>query len=121
MRSERLLPLIAAERTLRGLLRLAAGIYLLSHTGSNFGSIANHLARSIELDPRRPFIRYTIGRLGSLSRHEITLFGSGASLAVRPSADARWGAETRSPVPIWPICSAIGFMHPAGAEGCSRA
>ena len=24
---------------------LAAGVYLLSHTGANFGSIANHLAR----------------------------------------------------------------------------
>jgi hypothetical protein len=31
MRGERLLPLIASERTLRGLLLLAAGIYLLPH------------------------------------------------------------------------------------------
>ena len=78
MRSERLLPLIAAERALRGLLLLGAGIYLLSHTGSNFGSVANHLARRIELDPHRPFIRHLIARLGSLSRHQITLFGVGA-------------------------------------------
>jgi hypothetical protein len=44
-REGRLLPLIAAERTIRSLLLLAAGVYLLSHTGANFGSIANHLAR----------------------------------------------------------------------------
>jgi len=74
----RLLPLIAAERALRGLLLVAAGIYLLSHTGSDFGSIANHLARAIELDPRRHFIRRVIDRLGSLSRHEIRFFGAAA-------------------------------------------
>ena len=78
MRGGRLLPLIAAERTLRGLLLLAAGIYLLTHTGSDFGSIANHLARSVELDPRRHFIHRLIARLGSLSRHEIQLFGAAA-------------------------------------------
>jgi uncharacterized membrane protein (DUF2068 family) len=77
-RGERLLPWIAAERTLRGLLLIAAGIYLLAHTGSNFGSIANHLARAIELDPRRPFIRHLVARLGRLRRHEIALFGAAA-------------------------------------------
>jgi hypothetical protein len=61
--SEGLVRLIAAERTLPGLLLLAAGIYLLGRTGSNFGSIANHLARAIELDRRRPFVRYVIARL----------------------------------------------------------
>ena len=34
----------------------------------------------IELDPKRPFIRHLIARLGSLSRHEVTLFGVGAFL-----------------------------------------
>ena len=68
----------AAERTLRGLLLIAAGIYLVGHAGSDFGSIANHLARSIELDPRRHFIRHLIDRLGRLRRNEIRLFGIGA-------------------------------------------
>jgi uncharacterized membrane protein (DUF2068 family) len=75
---ERLLPWIAAERTLRGLLLIAAGIYLLGHTGSDFGSIANHFARTLELDPRRPFIRHLVARLGRLRRHEIEVFGSAA-------------------------------------------
>jgi uncharacterized membrane protein (DUF2068 family) len=77
-RGERLLPWIAAERTLRGLLLIAAGIYLLAHTGSNFGSLANRLARAIELDPRRHFIRHLIARLGRLRAHEIKLFGVAA-------------------------------------------
>jgi uncharacterized membrane protein (DUF2068 family) len=77
-RGERLLPWIAAERTARGLLLIAAGIYLLAHTGSNFGSIANHLARTIELDPHRPFIRHIVARLGRLRRHEIAVFGAAA-------------------------------------------
>jgi len=77
-RGERLLPLIAAERAVRGLLLLAAGVYLLAHVGSNFGSIANHLARAIELDPRRPFVRHLITRLAALRQHEIEIFGAGA-------------------------------------------
>ena len=79
-RSDRLLPLIAAERTLRGLLLVGAGAYLLGHSGSSLGSTVNHLARLIELDPRRPFIRHLIAKLGSVSRHEVTLFGIGALL-----------------------------------------
>jgi uncharacterized membrane protein (DUF2068 family) len=74
------LPLIAFERTLRGLLLIGAGIYLLGRSGSSLGSTVNHLARLIELDPKRPFIRHLIARLGSLSRHEVTLFGVGAVL-----------------------------------------
>ncbi len=66
------------ERALRGLVLLAAGIYLLSHTGSDFGSLANRIARAIEIDPRRTLVRHIVQRLGSLSRHQITLFGSAA-------------------------------------------
>ncbi len=76
----RLLPLIAAERTLRGLLLIAAGVYLLSHSGASLSSTVVHLARMVELDPRRHFIRHLIARLGSLSRHELTVFGVGGLL-----------------------------------------
>ena len=67
--------LIALERTLRGLLLLAAGVYLLAKSGSNFGDIANHLARRLELDPQRPWIRHLVARLGRLRSHEVMLFG----------------------------------------------
>jgi uncharacterized membrane protein (DUF2068 family) len=70
-----LLWLIALERTLRGLLLLAAGIYLLAKAGANFGDIANHVARRLELDPRRPFIRHIVAKLGHLKKHEVQLFG----------------------------------------------
>ena len=69
---------IAIERFVRGLLLVAAGIYLVGHTGTDFGSLANHIARGIELDPRRPFVRHLITRLGKLRRHEVLVFGIGA-------------------------------------------
>ena len=72
------LRLIAVERALRGLLLIAAGVYLVGHTSADLGSFVNRLARGIELDPRRPFIRHFLMRLGRLHRHEILLFGIGA-------------------------------------------
>lgn len=63
---------------MRGLLLVGAGVYLIGHAGANFGSIANHVARSVELDPRRPFVRHLIARLGALRRHEVRVFGVGA-------------------------------------------
>jgi len=71
----RLLWLIALERTLRGLLLLAAGIYLLAKSGADFGSIAEHVARRLELDPQRPLIRHIVAKLGRLKQHEVQLFG----------------------------------------------
>ena len=40
--------------------------------------MANHLARAIELDPRRHFIKHLIAKAGNLKRHEVKLFGAGA-------------------------------------------
>jgi uncharacterized membrane protein (DUF2068 family) len=71
----RLIWLIALERTLRGLLLLAAGIYLLVKSGANFGDIANHIAARLELDPQRPWIRHIVAKLGHLKKHEVQLFG----------------------------------------------
>ena len=76
--SGRLLPWIAAERAIRGALLVAAGIYLLDHTGSDLGRLTDRFARSIEIDTRRPFIRHLVDRLGHLSRHQVTLFGIAA-------------------------------------------
>ncbi len=69
---------IAVERIVRGLLLLAAGVYLVGHTGTDFGSLANRIARGIELDPRRSFVRHLIARLGRLRSHEVLVFGIGA-------------------------------------------
>jgi uncharacterized membrane protein (DUF2068 family) len=72
----RLIWLIALERTLRGVLLLAAGIYLLVKSGANFGDIANHIARRLELDPNTPWIRHVIDKLGHLRKHQVRLFGA---------------------------------------------
>jgi uncharacterized membrane protein (DUF2068 family) len=77
-RGERLLPWIAAERAIRGALLLGAGSYLLTHTGSDVGRLVDRLARGVELDTHRPWIRHILDRLGNLSRHQVTLFGVAA-------------------------------------------
>jgi uncharacterized membrane protein (DUF2068 family) len=63
---------------IRGVLLIAAGSYLLGHTGSDLGRLAERLARGVELDTRRRFIRNLIDRLGHLSHHQVTLFGIAA-------------------------------------------
>src|SRR4051794_5012405 len=77
-RSRIVLRLIAAERFLRGLLLLAAGIYLLSHRHTDFGRLADHLMRDVELDPRRPFLRHLIEHLHRLHAGTLVLTGIAA-------------------------------------------
>jgi len=74
-RSRLVIRLIAAERSLRGLFLIGAGIYLLQHLGSDFGRVADHLMRRIELDPRRPFLHRIVERLHGLHAREIRIFG----------------------------------------------
>ncbi len=72
-RSRLALRLIATERAVRGALLIAAGIYLLTHLGSDFGRIADHLIRQVELDPRRPFLHRLVERLHGLHAHELRI------------------------------------------------
>jgi len=78
-RSRRIIRVIAAERFLRGLLLIAAGAYLLTHTGSDFGRTADHLARSLELDTRRPFLRHLIEKLHRLRAGTVVITGIAAA------------------------------------------
>jgi uncharacterized membrane protein (DUF2068 family) len=77
-RRARLLPWIAAERAIRGLLLVGVGIYLLSQPSANLGSLAARLARRVELDPDHGFVHHLIVRVGALDRNQITLIGAGA-------------------------------------------
>ena len=77
-RSRRIIRLIAAERIVRSLLLLAAGVYLLSHRHTDFGRLADHVARAVELDPRRPLVRHLIERLHRLHAGTIVLTGLAA-------------------------------------------
>jgi uncharacterized membrane protein (DUF2068 family) len=70
-RSRWILRLIALERMVRGVLLLAAGVYLLTHLNSDFGRLADHIMRAIELDPRRPFLHRIVNYLHDLHANEI--------------------------------------------------
>jgi uncharacterized membrane protein (DUF2068 family) len=70
-RSRRILRLIALERIVRGVLLLAAGIYLLFHLNSDFGRLAERVLRAIDLDPRRPLLHRIVDYLHHLHASEI--------------------------------------------------
>ena len=70
-RSRRFLRLIALERVVRGVLLLAAGVYLLFHLHSDFGRLADHAIRAIELDPRRPFLHRIVAYFHHLHASEL--------------------------------------------------
>jgi uncharacterized membrane protein (DUF2068 family) len=77
-RSRRILRLIALERMIRGVLLFAAGIYLLTHLTSDFGRLAEHVLRAIELDPRRPFLHRIVVYLHDLHASEIKVAAAAA-------------------------------------------
>ena len=77
-RSRRVLRLIALERIVRGVLLIAAGIYLLSHVGTDFGKTADRVMRAVELDPRRPFLHHIVVYLHRLHASEVRIVGIGA-------------------------------------------
>jgi uncharacterized membrane protein (DUF2068 family) len=70
-RSRRVLRLIALERIARGVLLLAAGVYLLFHLNSDFGRLGERVMRAIELDPRRPFLHRIVAYLHHLHASEL--------------------------------------------------
>ncbi len=72
-RSRRLLKLIAAERIVRSILLMAAGVYLLTHLNSDFGRIADHILKAIEIDPRRPFFHRVVIYLHDLHTSAIRI------------------------------------------------
>ena len=72
-RSRRFLRLIALERIVRGVLLLAAGVYLLFHLSSDLGRLADHAIRAIELDPRQPFLHRVVAYLHRLHASELRI------------------------------------------------
>jgi uncharacterized membrane protein (DUF2068 family) len=76
--SRLIIRLIAAERLIRGVLLVIAGIYLVTHSHSDFGRLADRLARAVELDPRRPFFHRIIVRLHNLHASTVLITGVAA-------------------------------------------
>jgi uncharacterized membrane protein (DUF2068 family) len=77
-RSRRILRLIALERSVRSVLLITAGVYLLTHLKSDFGRIADHFIRALELDPRRPFLHRIVVRLHHLHVRTVLVTGIAA-------------------------------------------
>ena len=74
-RTRVVLRLIAVERSLRGLLLLAAGTYLLFHLSTDFGNLAERIIRSIDIDPRQHFLQRIVVRLHSLHAQQLRIAG----------------------------------------------
>lgn len=77
-RSRRIIRLIALERGVRGVLLIAAGIYLFTHLGTDFGRLADHILRAIELNPQRPFLHRIVVYLHDLHASEIKVAAGAA-------------------------------------------
>ena len=92
-RSRRVLRLIAAERFVRGVLLLAAGVYLLFHVNNDFGRVAEHVLRAVDLDPRRPLFHRLIAYLHHLHASEVriaALFALGYGLLELVEGTGLW-------------------------------
>jgi uncharacterized membrane protein (DUF2068 family) len=74
-RTRRILKVIAAERIVRGVLLVIAGVYLVFHVSSDFGSLAERLSRRVELDPREHYLHELISRLHRLRPSELRTAG----------------------------------------------
>jgi uncharacterized membrane protein (DUF2068 family) len=72
------LRVIAVERSLRGLLLLAAGTYLLFHLSTDFGHLAERVIRSIDIDPRQRFFHRIVTRLHRLHARALRIAGLAA-------------------------------------------
>ncbi len=75
-RNGRLLPLIAAERALRGLLLLAASVYLFAQRNSDLGATAEHIARTIDIDPQHGLPHRLIAKLHTLHAHQLKVIAA---------------------------------------------
>ena len=77
-RTRLVLRVIAVERSLRGVLLLAAGTYLLFHLSTDFGRLAERIIRSVDINPRQHFLHRLVNRLHHLHAHELRIAGLAA-------------------------------------------
>lgn len=98
-RKDRLLPWIAAERTVRAVVLAAVGIVLLTHPHTDWATETASLARELGLDPRQNWIQRILADAARISASEEVLFGVVAlAYAALEGAEAyglwhrrRWG------------------------------
>jgi uncharacterized membrane protein (DUF2068 family) len=74
-RGDRLLPWIAAERTLRAIVLLLVGIALIANPHHDWGKTLANFARDFGLNPSSNGIEKIIHRLHAISSHRYAVFG----------------------------------------------
>jgi uncharacterized membrane protein (DUF2068 family) len=75
---DRLLPWIAAERTLRTLILIGAGLALVTHPHTNWASDVSRLAQRLGLNPNDNWIQRVIEKVHKIHAHESVVFGVAA-------------------------------------------
>ncbi len=74
-REDRLLPFIAAERSVRALLLIAVGVILLSHLHTDWGQAVSGTAKDFGLDPHRTGIVRLTEHASALTSKKVEEFG----------------------------------------------
>ncbi len=74
-RHDRLLPLIAAERTIRAIVLLVVGVVLITHPHTNWGQSISDFARDVGFDPSRNGIQKIIDKASAISPNRYAVFG----------------------------------------------
>src|SRR5437763_7622490 len=98
-RADRLLPWIAAERTVRALLLIAVGVVLLANLHHDYGGSVRHVARSFGLDPTRGGIQRFAAKAGALRPRKVVEYGAialGYGALERAEGYALWRRQHRA-------------------------
>jgi uncharacterized membrane protein (DUF2068 family) len=74
-RNDRLLPWIAAERTLRAIVLFLVGAALIANPHHNWGKTIANFARDLGLNPHSNGIQKIVHRLHAISSHRYAVFG----------------------------------------------
>jgi uncharacterized membrane protein (DUF2068 family) len=74
-RSDRLLPWIAAERSLRAIVLFLVGIALIANPHHNWGKTVANFARDLGLNPNSNGLEKIIHKLHAISSHRYVVYG----------------------------------------------
>jgi uncharacterized membrane protein (DUF2068 family) len=73
--NDRLLPWIAAERSVRAVLLVAIGLVLITHPHTDWGKTITDLTNRLGFDPRSNGIQRVIAKVRAISPDKYTVFG----------------------------------------------
>ncbi|HEY5195712.1 MAG TPA: DUF2127 domain-containing protein [Solirubrobacteraceae bacterium] len=73
--NDRLLPWIAAERSVRAVLLVAVGLVLITHPHTDWGRTITDLTNRLGFDPRSNGIQRVIAKVRAISPDKYTVFG----------------------------------------------